>query len=54
MKKFLVGLEDFEDCDKYPCYFILLNIYPTVTSARSCNKVCHLFWFTILVQHKTN
>ena len=29
-------------------------IYPTVTSARSCNKVDHLFWFTILAQHETN
>ena len=26
----------------------------TVTSARSCNKVDHLFWFTILAQHETN
>jgi hypothetical protein len=25
-----------------------------VTSARSCNKVGHLFWFTILAQHETN
>ena len=30
------------------------NIYPTVTSARSCNKIGHLFWFTILAQHETN
>ena len=29
-------------------------IYPTVTSARSCNNVGHLFWFTILAQHETN
>ena len=29
-------------------------VYPTVTSARSCNKVDHLFWFTILAQHETN
>ena len=29
-------------------------IYPTVTYARSCNKVDHLFWFTILAQHETN
>ena len=29
-------------------------MYPTVTSARSCNKIGHLFWFTILAQHKTN
>ena len=28
--------------------------YPNVTSARSCNKVGHLFWFTILAQHETN
>ena len=27
--------------------------YPSVTSARSCNNVGHLFWFTILVQHET-
>jgi hypothetical protein len=27
---------------------------PTVTSARSCNNVGHLFWFTILAQHETN
>ena len=25
-----------------------------MTSARSCNKVSHLFWFTILAQHETN
>ena len=31
-----------------------LQEYPTVTSARSCNKVGHLFWFTILAQHETN
>jgi hypothetical protein len=29
-------------------------MYPTVTSARSCNNVGHLFWFTILAQHETN
>ena len=29
-------------------------IYRDATSARSCNKVGHLFWFTILAQHKTN
>ena len=28
--------------------------YYIVTSARSCNKVGHLFWFTILAQHETN
>ena len=33
---------------KYKC------IYPTVTSAWSCNNVGHLFWFTILAQHETN
>ena len=33
-------------------YFCI--IYPNVTSARSCNKVGHLFWFTILAQHETN
>jgi hypothetical protein len=30
------------------------SIYRVVTSARSCNKVGHLFWFTILAQHETN
>jgi hypothetical protein len=30
------------------------NKHRDVTSARSCNKVGHLFWFTILVQHETN
>jgi hypothetical protein len=35
---------------KYFCHIM----YPTVTSARSCNKVDHLFWFTILAQHETN
>ena len=35
-------------------YHNLLVIYPVVTSARSCNKVGHLFWFTILAQHETN
>jgi hypothetical protein len=34
--------------------FCNLYIYPTVTSARSCNNVGHLFWFTILAQHETN
>ena len=29
-------------------------LYHDVTSARSCNKVGHLFWFTILAQHETN
>jgi hypothetical protein len=29
-------------------------LYPTVTSARSCNNVGHLFRFTILAQHETN
>jgi hypothetical protein len=39
----------------YNCYiYIYIYIYPTVTSARSCNKVGHLFWFTILAQHETN
>jgi hypothetical protein len=32
----------------------MTSLYPTVTSARSCNKVDHLFWFTILAQHETN
>jgi hypothetical protein len=34
--------------------YILIYIYRDVTSARSCNKVGHLFWFTILAQHETN
>ena len=29
-------------------------IYRVLTSVRSCNKVGHLFWFTILAQHETN
>ena len=29
-------------------------MYPNVTSTLSCNKVGHLFPFTILVQHETN
>ena len=33
---------------------VLIFKYPTVTSARSCNNVGHLFWFTILAQHETN
>ena len=28
--------------------------HSVVTSARPCNKVGHLFWFTILVQHETD
>ena len=32
----------------------LRNIYRDATSARSCNKVGYLFWFTILAQHETN
>ena len=31
-----------------------LRQYRDVTSARSCNKVIHLFWITILEQHETN
>ena len=39
----------------YIYYFYSFNLtYPTVTSARSCNKADHLFWFTILAQHETN
>ena len=30
------------------------KMYCIVTSAQSCNKVGHLFWFTILVQHETD
>jgi hypothetical protein len=37
---------DLQNCRIY--------IYRVVTSARSCNKVGHLFWFTILAQHETN
>ena len=32
----------------------MILMYHAVTSARSCNKVSHLFWFTILTQHETN
>jgi hypothetical protein len=38
-------------------YFIIYNwklTYRVVTSARSCNKVGHLFWFIILAQRETN
>jgi hypothetical protein len=38
---------------KITCYDMFI-IYRDVTSARSCNKVGHLFWFTILAQHETN
>jgi hypothetical protein len=31
-----------------------IKIQRSVTSARSCNNVGHLFWFTIFVQHETN
>ena len=37
-----------------PYPFVLKIKYPTVTSVLSCNKVGHLFWFTILAQHQTN
>ena len=30
----------------------MYSIYRVVTSARPCNKVGHLFWFTILAQHE--
>ena len=33
---------------------LIMCIYRVVTSARPCNKVGHLFWFTILAQHETN
>ena len=39
-----VGLKKI--CFKY--------MYRVVTSAQPCNKVGHLFWFTILMQHKTD
>ena len=40
----------------YVAYRAIISylLYPTVTSARSCNNVGHLFWFTILAQHETN
>ena len=44
----LLYLINFELCG---CCYIL---YHDLTSARSCNKVGHLFWFTILAQHETN
>jgi hypothetical protein len=43
--------------EKYKCLGNTIDgniLYPTVTSARSCNNVGHLFWFTILAQHETN
>ena len=33
---------------------IIMMLYRDVASARSCNKVGHLFWFKILAQHETN
>ena len=47
-KAILLALKFVSSTDK----FILW--YRVVTSARSCNKVGHLFWFTILAQHETN
>ena len=38
----------------YIYYRVSHFIYRVVTSTGPCNKVCHLFWFTILVQHKTD
>ena len=41
----------------FPFLAFFVNRYDiicTVTSARSCNNVGHLFWFTILAQHETN
>ena len=35
-------------------YHNLFIIYRVVTSARSCNKVGHLFWFTFMAQHEAN
>jgi hypothetical protein len=39
---------------KSPIWHCQLFKYHVVTSARSCNKVGHLFWFIILAQHETN
>ena len=36
------------------CISTIYLLYRDETSARSCNKVGHLFWFTILAQHETN
>jgi hypothetical protein len=38
----------------FRCYMLTIFRYRVVTSARSCNKVGHLFWFTILAQHEAN
>jgi hypothetical protein len=45
----------------FPCFILLFVLVicaffhiSYVTSARSCNKVNHLFLFTILAQHETN
>ena len=35
-------------------FSILIYPIPNVTSARSCDKVGHLFWLTIIAQHETN
>ena len=35
-------------------WLVASKLYHDVTSALSCNKVGHLFWFTILAQHETN
>ena len=48
------GQNRIKNSSKIGRLFQLRSIYPTVTSARSCNKVDHLFWFTILAQHETN
>jgi hypothetical protein len=48
-------------CSDNVVYFVFLFVaqiflyymYRVVTSARSCNNVGHLFWFTILAQHET-
>ena len=45
---------DSQITDKIILLWIQNGMYPTVTSARSCNNVGHLFWFTILAQHETN
>ena len=37
-----------------PYTFVLKIKYPSMISARSCNKVGHLFWCTILAHHETN
>ena len=50
----LQNCKQFWQCEKEIIDSFFLNTYRDVTSARSCNKVGHLFWFTMHAQHETN